>query len=56
MLGEVERSEQDPARKVFILWAGETPIGYRLADRKEPLLLAEWKKRLEDQCLEIIRR
>lgn len=51
---EVEQSEQDPTRKVFILWAGETPIGYRLAAWDKPLLLPEWKKHLDNQCLEII--
>ena len=55
VLDEVERSEQDPARKVFILWAGETPIGYRLSAWDEPLLLPEWKIRLENICLKIIR-
>ena len=56
VLSEVERSEQDPTRKVFILWAGETPIGYRLTAWDEPFLLPEWKKHLENKCLEIIRR
>ena len=56
ILGEVEQSEQDPTRKVFILWAGENPIGYRLTAWDKPLLQPEWKKHLEDQCLEIIQR
>ena len=56
ILGEVEQSEQDPTRKVFILWAGETPIGYRLAAWDESFLLPEWKKHLEDHCLEIIQQ
>lgn len=43
VLGEVKQSEQNPARKVFILWAGETPIGYRLAAWDKPLLLPERK-------------
>ena len=54
--GEVEQSEQNPARKVFILWAGETAIGYRKAAWDEPLLLPEWKKHLENKCLKIIRQ
>ena len=56
VLEEIERSEQDPARKVFILWAGETPIGYRPAARDEPFILPEWKRHLENGCLEIIRQ
>ena len=56
VLDEVKRSERDPARKVFILWAGETPIGYRPAARDEPLLLPEWEKHAENKCLEIIRQ
>lgn len=56
VLREVEQSEYDPARKVFILWAGEIPIGYRLTAWDQPLLLPEWKKRGENKCLKIIRR
>ena len=54
VLDEVERSELDPSRKVFILWAGETPVGYRRAAWDEPLLLPGWQDRLEKKCLEII--
>ncbi len=56
VLSEVEQSEQDPTRKVFILWAGETPIGYRRAAWNEPLLLPEWKKHMDNNCLEIRQR
>ncbi len=56
VLKEVERSEQEPARKVFILWAGEIPIGYRFSARDEAVLLPEWKKHLENRCLKIIRQ
>ena len=56
VLEEVERSQQDPMRTVFILWAGETPIGYRLTAWDEPFLLPEWKIRLENKCLEFIRK
>lgn len=52
---ELEQSEHDSAVKVFIIWAGEISVGYRLVkkDETEIVLLPEWRKHLENKCLEI---
>ncbi len=53
VLGLLEQSASDPGKKVYIIWAGSDPIGYRFSGEKEPVLKAEWKQRYEDRYLTV---
>lgn len=53
VLADLERSEADPGKTVFLIWAGQEAIGYRPAREQEPVLRAEWKERRETGCLDI---
>lgn len=53
---ELEKANPDPASGIFLLWAGETPVGYRgYKNHTEYVLLPEWRKHLDHKCLKIWR-
>ena len=37
--------------KLFIIWAGENAVGYRLEENSEAVLLPEWETHMENKCL-----
>ena len=51
---ELEKAGSDPAAGIFLLWAGETPVGYRgYHNHAEYVLLPEWQNYLDHNCLKI---
>ena len=53
---ELEKTNSNPAAEIFLVWAGETPIGYRgYKDNTDYSLLPEWRKHLDHKCLTIRR-
>lgn len=53
LLKELDKTTDQNAR-VFLVWAGETPVGYRIYDKKTNYhLLPEWKEHLNHKCLKI---
>ena len=51
---ELEKSNPDPTTGIFLLWAGETPVGYRgYKNQTEYVLLPEWRTHMDRNCLKI---
>ncbi len=51
---ELEKADSDSAAGIFLLWAGETPVGFRgYRNQSEYVLLPEWRKHLDHHCLKI---